>query len=130
LTELILDNTFATYEPEEVVALLSCFIFQEKTENEPLLTPKLDEVRDSGTTARVGGYTSTRGADTCLGHWFIDSQGKATIQAVAERVMAVQARRRTDSSDESFNGSGELKFGLTEVVYEWAKGMVSRALPM
>lgn len=45
LTELILDNTFAAYEPEEVVALLSCFIFQEKTDNEPLLTPKLEEVR-------------------------------------------------------------------------------------
>lgn len=44
LTELILENTFAAYEPEEVVALLSCFIFQEKTDVEPLLTPKLEEV--------------------------------------------------------------------------------------
>lgn len=42
--------------------------------------------------------------------------------------MAVQTKHRTDSSDEGFNGSGELKFGLTEVVYEWAKGMVSSAL--
>jgi len=47
LTELILENTFAAYEPEEVVALLSCFIFQEKTDVEPLLTPKLEEVRPS-----------------------------------------------------------------------------------
>lgn len=47
LTELILDNVFADYEPAEVVALLSGFVFQEKSESEPLLTPKLEEVRDS-----------------------------------------------------------------------------------
>lgn len=45
LTELILDNVFASYEPEEVVALLSGFIFQEKTDVAPLLTPRLEEVR-------------------------------------------------------------------------------------
>ncbi|KAI0718916.1 antiviral helicase [Cerioporus squamosus] len=43
LTELILENTLAAYEPEEVVALLSCFVFQEKTEVEPVIPPKLQE---------------------------------------------------------------------------------------
>ncbi|KAI5480335.1 antiviral helicase SKI2 [Pseudohyphozyma bogoriensis] len=90
LTELILENTFAAYEPEEVVALLSCFIFQEKTDVEPLLTPKLQE-------------------------------GKATILDIAERVRIVQAKHRADVADEGFNT--DLKFGLVEVVYEWAKGM-------
>jgi antiviral helicase SKI2 len=47
LTELVLDNTFATYEPEEVVALLSSFVFQEKTEVEPVFTPKLEDGRDA-----------------------------------------------------------------------------------
>ncbi|KAF8665387.1 hypothetical protein AX16_000406 [Volvariella volvacea WC 439] len=47
LTELILENTLANYEPEEVVALLSCFVFQEKTELEPLIPPKLEEGRDA-----------------------------------------------------------------------------------
>ncbi|GAA5870547.1 hypothetical protein JCM8547_002045 [Rhodosporidiobolus lusitaniae] len=92
LTELILDNVFAEYEPEEVVALLSGFIFQEKTDVEPLLTPRLEE-------------------------------GKATILATAERVMRVQERHRANFADEGFNGSGELRFGLVEVCYEWAKGM-------
>ncbi|GEM08547.1 antiviral helicase SKI2 [Rhodotorula toruloides] len=92
LTELILDNVFASYEPEEVVALLSGFIFQEKTDIEPLLTPRLEE-------------------------------GKATILATYDRVVAVQERHRANFADEGFNGSGELKFGLTEVVYEWARGM-------
>lgn len=36
----------ASYEPEEVVALLSGFVFQEKTEVEPVLPPKLEEGRD------------------------------------------------------------------------------------
>lgn len=44
LTELILENTFAAYEPEEMVALLSCFLFHEKTEVEPVIPPKLEEV--------------------------------------------------------------------------------------
>ncbi|KAI0652358.1 antiviral helicase [Trametes meyenii] len=43
LTELILENTLAAYEPEEVVALLSCFVFQEKTDVEPVVPPKLQE---------------------------------------------------------------------------------------
>ncbi|PIL31494.1 hypothetical protein GSI_06196 [Ganoderma sinense ZZ0214-1] len=43
LTELILENTLAAYDPEEVVALLSCFVFQEKTEVEPVIPPKLQE---------------------------------------------------------------------------------------
>jgi antiviral helicase SKI2 len=42
LTELILDNFFADYEPAEIVALLSCFVFQEKSQSEPILTPRLE----------------------------------------------------------------------------------------
>ncbi|KAI6047978.1 ATP-dependent RNA helicase [Pisolithus marmoratus] len=43
LTELILENTLGNYGPEEVVALLSCFVFQERTDVEPLIPPKLSE---------------------------------------------------------------------------------------
>ena len=45
LTELILENMLAGYEPEEVVALLSAFVFQEKTDVEPVIPPKLEEGR-------------------------------------------------------------------------------------
>lgn len=41
----------------------------------------------------------------------------------------MQDRHRANFADEGFNGSGELKFGLMEVVYEWARGMV-RSLPL
>lgn len=44
LTELILENVLAGFEPEEIVALLSAFVFQEKTDQSPTLTPKLEQV--------------------------------------------------------------------------------------
>ena len=93
LTELILENTLAAYEPEEVVALLSCFVFQEKTDVEPVIPPKLQE-------------------------------GLEAIMALAERVERVQERHKVPG--EEFRG---LKPGLVEVVYEWAKGMVSFRRP-
>lgn len=45
LTELVLENTLAEYEPEEIVSLLSCFVFQERSDNEPSLTPHMEKVR-------------------------------------------------------------------------------------
>ncbi|KIP11764.1 hypothetical protein PHLGIDRAFT_99229 [Phlebiopsis gigantea 11061_1 CR5-6] len=87
LTELILENTLASYDPEEVVALLSCFIFQERTDVEPVIPPKLKEGLDA-------------------------------IMAIVERVGRVQDVHKVPG--EEFR---TLKFGLVEVVYEWAKGM-------
>jgi len=88
LTELILENTFANYEPEEVVALLSCFVFQEKTDIEPAIPPKLEQGRDA-------------------------------IMAISDRVSRVQDSHKVAAEEFRSN----LKFGLVEVVYEWAKGM-------
>lgn len=89
LTELILENTLSNHEPEEVVALLSCFVFQEKTEVEPSLPLTLQEGRDA-------------------------------ILAINDRVGRIQDRHNV-ASEESRSA---LRFGLTEVVHEWAKGMV------
>lgn len=74
-----------------MVALLSCFVFQEKTEVEPAVPVKLEEGRDA-------------------------------ILAISRRVESVQDHHKV--SAEEFKSS--LKFGLMEVVYEWAKGMVSQ----
>ncbi|KAF9075050.1 antiviral helicase [Rhodocollybia butyracea] len=88
LTELILENTLAGYEPEEVVALLSCFVFQEKTDVEPVIPPKLEQGRDA-------------------------------ILAIGDRVGRIQDSHKVATED----FQSKLKFGLVEVVYEWAKGM-------
>ena len=43
LTELILDNALAGFECEEIVALLSSFVFEERTDSEPNLSPRLQQ---------------------------------------------------------------------------------------
>ncbi|WFD29439.1 Antiviral helicase ski2 [Malassezia sp. CBS 17886] len=43
LTELILDNVFVEYEPAEIAALLSVFLFRDKTAIEPVLSQRLRE---------------------------------------------------------------------------------------
>jgi antiviral helicase SKI2 len=96
LTELILDNFFADYEPAEIAALLSAFVFQEKTDSEPKLTGKLE-------------------------------QGMRTIVEIAEKVNNVQTEHQViQSADEGSDFVSRPRFGLVEVVYEWARGMSFR----
>jgi len=83
----------AAYEPEEVVALLSCFVFQEKTDVEPTIPEKLEA-------------------------------GRVEIVKLADRVGRRQLANKV--ADPDF--AGKLKFGLVEVVYEWARGTVSRLM--
>ncbi|PON29137.1 hypothetical protein TGAM01_v202245 [Trichoderma gamsii] len=93
LTELILDNVLADFEPAEIAALLSSFVFQEKTDNEPTLTGNLERGRD-------------------------------TIIAISEKVNDVQTRLQViQSSEDSNDFTSRPRFGLMEVVYEWARGM-------
>ena len=44
MTELILEGVFNELEPDELVALLSAFVFEERSDNEPVLTERLDAV--------------------------------------------------------------------------------------
>lgn len=91
LTELVLDNVFADYEPAEVVAILSAFVFQERNASEPRLTPKL-------------------------------TKAKETVLTYARKVATVQVDCGLPISVEDYVNS--LQFGLVEVVYEWARGLV------
>lgn len=93
LTELILDNVLAAYEPAEIVALLSAFVFQEKTDTVPNLTQNLD-------------------------------RGMKMIITISEKVNNIQTLHQVIlSSDDSNDFVSRPRFGLMEVVYEWAKGM-------
>ncbi|KAL1583117.1 hypothetical protein WHR41_08263 [Cladosporium halotolerans] len=93
LTELILENVLADYEPEEIVALLSCFVFQERTDSAPNLTPALE-------------------------------RGIETIVKISENVNRYQTAHQVIlSSDDSNDFVSRPRFGLVEVVYEWARGM-------
>jgi antiviral helicase SKI2 len=93
LTELVLENVLAEYEPEEIVALLSAFVFQEKTDTEPTLTASLE-------------------------------RGIAKIVEISERVNKVQTEYQVIlSADDSNDFVSKPRFGMVEVVYEWARGM-------
>jgi antiviral helicase SKI2 len=93
LTELVLENVLADFEPEEIVALLSAFVFQEKTDQVPTLTPRLEK-------------------------------GRETILTISEKINAFQTQHQVIlSSDDSNDFLSKPRFGLMEVVYEWARGM-------
>ncbi|KAK3710809.1 Antiviral helicase ski2 [Vermiconidia calcicola] len=93
LTELVLENVLADYEPEEIVALLSSFVFQEKTDSLPTMTPQLE-------------------------------RGQETIIKLSEKVNHYQTLHQVIlSSDDSNDFVSRPRFGLVEVVYEWARGM-------
>lgn len=93
LTELILDNVLADYEPAEIAALLSAFVFQEKSDSTPNLSGNLERARDK-------------------------------IIEISEKVNNVQTVHQViQTSDESNDFACQPRFGLMEVVYEWARGM-------
>ncbi|KAH8732530.1 NUC185 domain-containing protein [Phaeosphaeriaceae sp. PMI808] len=93
LTELVLENVLADYTPEEIVALLSAFVFQEKTDVEPTLTASL-------------------------------TRGIAAIVKISEKVNEIQTLHQVIlSADDSNDFISKPRFGMVEVVYEWARGM-------
>lgn len=93
LTELILDNVLADYEPAEIAALLSAFVFQEKSDMVPNLSGNLERARDK-------------------------------IIEISEKVNSIQTLHQViQTSDESNDFVCKPRFGLMEVVYEWARGM-------
>ncbi|KAK8098800.1 uncharacterized protein PG998_012041 [Apiospora kogelbergensis] len=98
LTELILDNVLAEYEPAEIAALLSAFVFQEKTDTVPSLPGNLE-------------------------------RGIKTVVAISEKVNAVQTLHQViQSAEDSNDFVSRPRFGLVEVVYEWARGMSFRKI--
>ena len=93
LTELILDNVLADYEPAEIAALLSAFVFQEKSDMVPNLSANLERARDK-------------------------------IIEISEKVNNIQTLHQViQTSDESNDFTCKPRFGLMEVVHEWARGM-------
>ncbi|KAJ2746622.1 Antiviral helicase ski2 [Coemansia sp. BCRC 34301] len=93
LTELILDNTLAQFEPEEIVALLSAFVCTEKNEPTDLMERLPPNLR----------------------------VGRERVLETARRVGSIQVAYGLPISVEEY--VREFKFGLMEVAYEWARGL-------
>ncbi|VFQ91379.1 unnamed protein product [Cuscuta campestris] len=89
-TECLFENQLDDLEPEEAVAIMSAFVFQQKKTQEPFLTPKL----------------------------FL---AKRRLKDAALRLGKIQQQLNLQIDPEGY-AAENLKFGLVEVVYEWAKG--------
>ncbi|XP_057789861.1 DExH-box ATP-dependent RNA helicase DExH11 isoform X1 [Salvia miltiorrhiza] len=89
-TECLFDNQLNDLEPEEAVAIMSAFVFQQRNTSEPSLTPRL-------------------------------AQAKNRLCDTAIRLGKLQAEFKVQVDPEEY-ARENLKFGLVEVVYEWAKG--------
>jgi len=94
-TEIVFRGLLSDLEPEECVAALSALIFQERVDEEP--GPGLPE--------------TLRGA-------------RSRIEEVALELALAQADHGVDLGGDAEEWvRGVLKWGLVEVVYEWARGM-------
>lgn len=94
LTELILDNFLGDFEPEEIVALLSVFVYEGRTrEDEPPVT-----------TPRLG-------------------KGKKRIQEIYQQMLSVYEKHQVPLTQEEAEFLDKKRFALMNVVYEWARGL-------
>lgn len=89
-TECLFENQLEDLEPEEAVAVMSAFVFQQRNASEPSLTPKL-------------------------------SAAVRRLYDTAIKLGQLQAELKLPINPEEY-ARENLKFGLVEVVYEWAKG--------
>ncbi|KAK8952045.1 hypothetical protein KSP39_PZI004339 [Platanthera zijinensis] len=89
-TECLFENQLDDLEPEEAVAIMSAFVFQQQNTSEPSLPFKL-------------------------------AQAKKRLWDTAIRLGEIQSKFKLAVHPEEY-AKENLKFGLVEVVYEWAKG--------
>lgn len=90
ITELIFENVFSDLHPQEIAALLSCMVFEEKRCAEPKLVSPLEK-------------------------------GVDKIKQIAENIGLIQ--KQCGMLEPVDNFVSRFKFGLVEVVYEWARGI-------
>lgn len=98
ISELVLDNFLGNYEPEEIVALMSCFVFEGNTKKEvETVTPKLDAGRER----------------------ILDIVGQ--VNQVYDTYQVVLTQEESEFTEKN-------RFGLMEAVYEWARGMTFNSI--
>lgn len=94
MTELVLDNFLGDFEPEEIVALLSCFVYEGRTNDEEdiPMTPRLEK-------------------------------GKKRILEITEKILKEYSAKRVILTSEEEDFMQRKRFALVNVVYEWARGL-------
>lgn len=110
ITELMFDAHLTHLQCEEIAALLSCATCQEKQPGRPIENPNLLKVR-IGIGHEIFIKINSRFAP----------QIRNDVQSVIDRIYKTEMDCQVHDRDLN----EELNFGLFEVVYEWARGMVS-----
>ena len=113
ITELVFHNLLTDRPPEEIVALLSCMVFQQRNCSEPELTDSLKEAvgRIKKCAEDIGQAQKECGMEQ-------------TVQDYVEQVESFHVFNLDfDPKIINLNSRSQFNFGLTEVAYEWARGM-------
>lgn len=97
ITELVFDNFLGGFSSEEIVALLSCFVFEGKRGNNK------DEGPTKLSTPRL-------------------EKGKEKICSIVERIMTISTELKIQLTAEEDAFLENDRFALVNTVYEWARG--------
>lgn len=93
ITELLLDNFLGSYEPEEIVALMSVFVFEgTKSDTAKTITQRLDV-------------------------------GKEKITEIVKKTNEIFEKHQIQLTQDESEFLEKNRFALMEATYEWAKGM-------
>ncbi len=100
VTELIFENFFNGFEADEIVALLSCFVFQEKSQSEPYLTPRLKEgiQKMKDTTIKIAQIQRACGIDI-LAEEAVGNLNFGLVEVVYEWARGLPFKYITDLTD-------------------------------
>ena len=108
------------------VSWLLTFIFPQGKCREPVLNERLKEVRTGGQWSREVNFSGVSFVYTCISSLSLSPQGREKVLAIAREVADLEKEMGVDST--VMDGESALKFGLMEVVHEWANGMVRTSL--
>lgn len=94
LTELVLDNFLGDFEAEEIVALLSAFVYEGRASDEPdpIITPRL-------------------------------TKGQKKINEIISNIFEVYDKFKVELTAEESSFFERKRYALVNVVYEWARGL-------
>jgi antiviral helicase SKI2 len=121
LTELVLNNFFGELDCSEIVAVLSIFLFQEKSERDEEIASLMG---DLDTTSREPIVDSSTDALTPRSDRWSPKlmQALRQVRETARKIVSVQEDLGVPVKVETYLREN-LHYGLVEVVYEWSRGM-------
>lgn len=118
-TELIFENMFKEYNSSEIIAFLSCLVFQEKSKSSSEI--KLPPNPNPSGPIKATDFQHLLDEKEEYAPPTNLQRGKEMLIQVATRLAVVQKEAGLPIDEESYLEG--LKWGMLQVVYEWANGV-------